>query len=97
MLFLWLILLLEKLTFKGGSIDASIKTKPKIQFRPKPNFNGNVTYTLHSFLLSPNKSYMAVAQYFSPEVAQALKVVPAKKVSERLTQIHALGMLNGMY
>ncbi|KAJ7374635.1 hypothetical protein OS493_004974 [Desmophyllum pertusum] len=69
----------EKLTFKGGSIDASIKTKPKIQFRPKPNFNGNVTYTLHSFLLSPNKSYMAVAQYFSPEVAQALKVVPAKK------------------
>ena len=72
---------IEKIKFKGGATKDYYKDKTKIEFVPRKNFNGNVTFSMQSFLASQNKSSLALAHFFSPKVAQALKMTPDLKVS----------------
>ena len=65
----------EKINFKGGSLSDSSATKTELQFIPKADFNGDVHFSVESYLATPNMSYLGIAYCFSPEVAQALKTV----------------------
>lgn len=64
----------EKIKFKGGSNQDYYADKTELQFIPKLNFHGNVSFSMESFVAAKNKSFMAIAHFFAPEVAQALNI-----------------------
>lgn len=65
----------EKIKFKGGARKDSSAAKTELQFIPRADFNGDVHFSVESYLATPNMSYLGIAYFFSPEVAQALKTV----------------------
>ncbi|KAL9974081.1 hypothetical protein ACROYT_G011080 [Oculina patagonica] len=65
----------EKIKFRGGSKENYFDNQTQLQFIPRKNFHGNVSYSLEGFVATKNKSYMAIAFFYSPEVVQVLKTV----------------------